>query len=612
MDKETLKQRIVFRRIIQALALVCIFVMGINIISPENDLFWQLKMGGEIWEKHVFPIYDHYNFSNPGAVWTLEEWMPATLFYVIAKNFGIPSLIFLKTSVITLTFLLFFLLFNKRKVNFYLSFFVFLLAAMVNTRGIWVVFPSVFEYLFIVLTFFILEYFQKISWKTTAVLCLFSLIWANSHASFFMLTVILFAYVIGSFLAEKLKQRYPAYQPAGLILNKGERIKLLVAGLVSIVTPFLTPNGYWTFLYPFRISFGRFTPYVSEYQKYWAVWQWNWTDFVHGFTFILIVLLVTLLILSYRKLNPIDFILAVFFIGLSQMAVRHVAIFALVALWLIAKYISVWFGEYRGLLKRSLIKDILLILFILSFIYFYKTKIVDFGIGFTEEGYPKEAAEFVMKHKIPGNMFNHYNYGGYLIWKMPSYKVFIDGRLEMYQGQAGEDYLTILNGMTGFQQVLEKHHINFFLVYITDPIVSVLTDSPDWRLVHFSDHYVVFVKNSEINAKVINEFWSEQSDLEFKAGYHEFMANRFNEMGLEAIKNKNMLLALDYFERAVEENPNFIIARINLAQGYATYGWINEAKIAFEEILKLEPDNQQALYGLERIYKLESIKPIIE
>ena len=608
LDKNTLKQRIVFRRIIQGLILLAIFLMGITTINNENDLFWQLKMGEQIWEKHTFPIADPYNLSNPGAVWTLEEWAPATLFYVLNKHFGPPGLIFLKTSVIALTFLLFFLLFNKLKVNFYLSFFVFLLAAMVNTRGMWVVFPSVFEYLFLVLTFFILEYWRKINWKTVLALCFLSLIWANSHASFFLLTGILFSYIVGSFLAEKLSQRFPGYTPAGFILDKAQRIKLSVAGIVSLVTPFLTPNGYWTFIYPLRISFGPFTSYISEYQRYWHVWQWNWQDFVHGFTLILIIILIALFIFSYRKLHPTDIFLAIFFIGLSQLAVRHVAIFALVALWLIAKYISVWFGEYRGFFRRSLVKDILLILFVISFIYFYKTKLIGFGLGFSEVGYPKEAAEFVMANNIPGGMFNHYNYGGYLIWKMaPKYQVFIDGRLEMYEGQAGEDYLGILNATEGYQELLVKHKINFLLVYATDPIVGTLLGRDDWKLVHHSESFVVFIKNSSTNAEVIKKYWSEKSQEEFKEAYRDFVAEQLNQMGLGEVKKKNMLKALDFFEQAVEVNPMFIAARLNLAQGYANVGWWNEAKTAYKEILEIEPENQQAKDGLERVKRLEEI-----
>lgn len=607
LDKKTLKHRIVFRRLIQALIILTIFLMGITSIGAENDLFWQLKMGEQIWETHTFPVSDPYNFSNPGAVWTLEEWVPATLFYVLKKHFGHVSLIFLKTTIISLTFLLFFKLFNKLKVNFYLSFFVFLLAAMVNTRGAWVVFPSVFEYLFLVLTFFILEYFRKISWKTVLALVILALVWANSHASFFLLTMVLFAYIVGSFMAGKLQQRFNGYYPSGWILNRREQIKLSIAGIISLLTPFLTPNGYWTFLYPFRISFGPFTSYVSEYQRYWQIWQWNWGDFVHGFTLILIIIMLLTFLLSRRRLNPIDLLMGSAFTILAMIAVRHVAVFALVALFIIAKNISLGFGEYRGLFKRSLIKDFLLIMFVISFLYYYKTKVVAFGFDFLESGYPKEAAEFVVNNKIKGKMFNHYNYGGYLIWKMPDYPVFIDGRLEMYQGQAGKDYLAVIDAKEGYQQILDKYQVNFFLFYATDPIIGVLMESNNWRLVHNSNAYVVLVKNSSNNEELINKYWSQEFEDAFNKGYRIALAERISEIGMGYLRQKQKIVGVDYLERAVEFNPESINIRLNLARGYAILGWWNEAKTAYEEILKIEPENQQAKDGLERVKKLEEI-----
>ncbi len=607
MDQAILKRRIIFRRVIQALIVVVIFLMAISAIGSENDIFWQFKMGESIWEHHDFPIHDPFNFSNPGAVWTLEEWMPATLFYVLFKHFGPAALILLKAGIIALTFSLFFVLFNKRKVNLYLSLLVFLLAAMVNTRGVWAVFPSIFEYLFLVLTFFILEYFERYTWKFTVLgLCALALIWANSHASFFLLTFILLAYVFGSIFASKLKKRFSGYEPAGRILDHGSQIKLAVAAAFSFVAPFLTPNGYWTFIYPLRISLGKFTGYISEYQKYYQVWNWDFSDFVHGFTLILIVVLVLLFVFSIRRLNPIDVILGALFIGLSQLAVRHVAIFAIVALYLISKYISVWFGEYRGIFARTLVKDIILILVVFSFAFYYKTRVVPFGLGMTEEGYPKQAAEFINNNKIAGNMFNHYNYGGYLIWKMPDYKVFIDGRLEMYEGEAGDDYRNILEGSKESLALLDKYKVNFVLEYSRDPIVETLLESDNWRFVHRSDIYSVFVRNSEENKVVIAKYWTQKSQDEFKLAYKNYVAEELNKLGIEQVKKKEVLKALDYFERAVEYNPGFVDARLNMARGYVNMGWWNEAKTAYSEILKLEPDNVEAQSGLARVEKLEA------
>ena len=40
---------------------------------------------------------------------------------------------------------------------------------------------------------------------------------------------------------------------------------------------------------------------------------------------------------------------------------------------------------------------------------------------------------FLTQNQIKGKIFNYYNWGGYLIWRYPSEKVFIDGRMVSWQ-----------------------------------------------------------------------------------------------------------------------------------------------------------------------------------
>jgi hypothetical protein len=53
--------------------------------------------------------------------------------------------------------------------------------------------------------------------------------------------------------------------------------------------------------------------------------------------------------------------------------------------------------------------------------------------GNREAGYPKQAVAYLKIHRCPGNLFNSYDYGGYLIWKLPSQSIYIDGRMPTWQ-----------------------------------------------------------------------------------------------------------------------------------------------------------------------------------
>jgi len=48
------------------------------------------------------------------------------------------------------------------------------------------------------------------------------------------------------------------------------------------------------------------------------------------------------------------------------------------------------------------------------------------------QAYPAGAVDFVRGHRPPGPLYNHFNWGGYLIWALPEYPVGLDGRTNLY------------------------------------------------------------------------------------------------------------------------------------------------------------------------------------
>lgn len=64
-----------------------------------------------------------------------------------------------------------------------------------------------------------------------------------------------------------------------------------------------------------------------------------------------------------------------------------------------------------------------------------------------ERIYPHSAISFLRSHPYAGNLFSNYSWGGYLIWKYPEKKLFIDGRMPSWRkGNAWPfmDYIHII------------------------------------------------------------------------------------------------------------------------------------------------------------------------
>ena len=81
-----------------------------------------------------------------------------------------------------------------------------------------------------------------------------------------------------------------------------------------------------------------------------------------------------------------------------------------------------------------------------------------------------------MKDHLPaGRIFSEYNWGGYLIWKLPEKKVFIDGRMPSWRwkdnpegelGAAFDDYSDILSGDKDYKGMFTKYNVDTVLTYI--------------------------------------------------------------------------------------------------------------------------------------------------
>jgi len=96
---------------------------------------------------------------------------------------------------------------------------------------------------------------------------------------------------------------------------------------------------------------------------------------------------------------------------------------------------------------------------------------------------PIKAVDYLNENNPPGPMFNSYNWGGYLMFAAPQYKVFIDGRTDLY-GDFLSTYYDTAQGWEGWQNILDQYDIRLVVVEATSGLADVLRKSPDWTLAY--------------------------------------------------------------------------------------------------------------------------------
>ncbi len=120
---------------------------------------------------------------------------------------------------------------------------------------------------------------------------------------------------------------------------------------------------------------------------------------------------------------------------------------------------------------------------------------------FCQIRYACKAAEFLKKQPEKGVIFNTYEQGGFLIWQLPEYKVFIDGRMPAWPHPSGKSpytiYLETLQTQPGWQETLKEYNINWLFIGPGTFMDLKIRENPEsfgWQEVYRDKKAVIYKK----------------------------------------------------------------------------------------------------------------------
>jgi hypothetical protein len=106
--------------------------------------------------------------------------------------------------------------------------------------------------------------------------------------------------------------------------------------------------------------------------------------------------------------------------------------------------------------------------------------------------FPVRAVAFLQTHSPSGPIFNHYDWGGYLIWRLyPSTRVFIDGRADLYGQPLLDQFADTYQFKGAWQQTLQRWNIQTVLVPADSALATGLKNSPGWTVSYEDSQAVV-------------------------------------------------------------------------------------------------------------------------
>ena len=460
---------------------ILIFFMAIR-IPLDSDFWWHLR-SGQLSVMNGYPILeDQTSFTVFQSPWINHSWLSQILFYSIFTFLGFQGIMLLVALIATFSMVFVYL---RLKSNPIINGFTILLCVM-TTAVIWSPRPQLITLLFFsILTYIVFE--RNIFKKRYLYFLLPVLfwIWGNFHAGFSTGIIFLITFFTGlmlDFFLEKDKK----FQPGKLKLSL-----LALSIFISSMAVMINPNGIdiW------KVQFNTVTlPSLQSLIPEWA--SPNFHE-LYQQPFLWLWLLLVFLFLSNGSKYSFSVILPLLvFGGLGFISRRNYVYFSILAIPILNyeilqfynKYIkdrisSIRFFEKLKSLNReprNNFSKYINLLFVALLLLVTASKIVYFGEpivfqAYENQNYPKEAVVFLEQLK-PEKLkcLNSYAWGGYLSWKIPELKIFIDGRTDLYGEKIIQDWIEMVNGGEKWKEKFDTYEINCVVLENNRPVIHLL------------------------------------------------------------------------------------------------------------------------------------------
>jgi hypothetical protein len=468
--------------ILMGILLFCVLTVEVS----DTDTWWHLASGRYIWQNHHLPVPDPFSFTTdmgkpvyPGELTTrhfnlTHEWGMQVIFYLLQKSTGFGGLVLFRALLMGFFCSMVGWLTARRSGSFYRG-----LAAT------WV--ASIFAASFAAdrpfLATFVMVALTVAAFETRRGLWLLPpafLLWANLHGGFIMGWALVSAYS-----AEALYHRFRGTP------DPNER-KIWIVSALAIFATFWNPNGW----------------HVVEVMRYYrtsplqiSIAEWNYPAWWPPDRFNMLAAGTVVLMIWFRKkVRFVDWLLFAVLGGSAASALRNVIFIGFIGPLLFGTYLPQWKRRVPVILEYA--AGVALLGFIGLTVWNGRA----FQLRVAEWKFPAETADFLINHKISGRIFNTYEQGGYLMWRLwPQNQVFIDGRA--LNESVGADYQRMqfnadtATGKTA-NDLLHQYGVNTIVMNGFDAVgnlqflVAALSDpsQKEWKLVYEDKKDVIYMR----------------------------------------------------------------------------------------------------------------------
>jgi hypothetical protein len=436
----------------------------------DTDVFWHLALGRATLTTGL-PRTDTYSWTVAGQPISIDQWLGQVLWALSFQLGEWRGVVALRGVAIALLVAVIMYAALRERPARPLGALIAVLPAFALTRFVWTERPELFGFVLFAVLIALLRAARAGSDRALYALPAVIVVWANLHGSFALGAVLAVLVAIEGGIADASRRRAYAIVAAGAIL-----------------ATLLTPAGFGTWTAP---GFHLLHP-PREIQ------EWSVPDVttLPGLIFAVAVFATLVTALFARTRAPREAVVLLPVLFISLIATRQLPLFAIAAAPYLAAHGGEAVAELVAILRLRLptlapsgraptrvidLTALAIAAVVLALGAATGTAAPDLG------GYPGAALPALRAG--PG-LFNHYDWGGYLIATAPRTPVFVDGRLTPYLGGVIAEYTTVIGVHPGWREVIARRGIRQLLVRPGDP-VAIRARDLGWPIRASSDTFVL-------------------------------------------------------------------------------------------------------------------------
>jgi len=484
---------------VAALVAAACVLIGVTHWIYETDVWEHLLVGRVFWTQHRVFTTDVWSWPAYGAPNVNPSWGFSALLWPFWAIGGVLGLEAWRWLTALATFALLALAARRLGARGLATFFVIALGALVYRQRMQIR-PETLAGVWFALTVFVLERARRDDLPQRAwALVPIALVWANSHISFFLLFVLLGFHLLDAAVA----RRTATWRTLALVA--------IAALAVTLIGPFGAGTLAQPFLYLFEQRGEPFFAAISELKP--IVWSQNWSNglplLLAGWPALLIARALR------RRIDRVEWLTAIVFTALAFSSARFVATYVLAATPFLARDLDEVAAARplpRALAGPWTRTTLVAAACILVSLYDWTHGLAPLGFRLDESRMPIAACDWIAAHGVRGRAMNHFQLGGYLLWRfwperdrLPFLDIHADGPRALR-----DDYQRAMSEPAGWGELDAKYRFDWALLSRRYADRRGLLDTIDederWSLVFVDDVAVLYLRRAGATAPLAERF----------------------------------------------------------------------------------------------------------